>query len=42
KALTDQITTIDKKRLGKKIATADEKIMEKIEKALHLTLDLKS
>jgi mRNA interferase MazF len=42
KVLTDQITTIDKKRVGKKLATVNEKIMEKIEKALHLTLDLKS
>lgn len=38
KALTDQITTIDKKRLGDCIGELDKKTMKQIEQALHLTL----
>jgi mRNA interferase MazF len=38
KALTDQITTIDKKRLGKYLGQLDKSVMKEIQEALHLTL----
>lgn len=38
KALTDQITTIDKKRLGDKIGEVDKLIMKQIQRSLYLTL----
>jgi mRNA interferase MazF len=41
KTLTDQITTIDKKRLGKCLGQLDKLIMKQIQEALHLTLALK-
>lgn len=40
KALTDQITTIDKKRLGNYLGQLDKSVMKQIQKALHLTLAL--
>lgn len=40
KVLTDQITTIDKKRLGKCLGQLDKSVMKQIQEALHLTLDL--
>ena len=39
--LVDQIRTIDRKRFGDLIDQISEPIMEKIEKALHITLALK-
>ena len=41
KTLTDQITTIDKKRLGDCLGKLDKSIMEQIQEALHLTLAFK-
>ncbi|CAG8681908.1 11548_t:CDS:2, partial [Ambispora leptoticha] len=38
KTLTDQITTIDKKRLGKYLGQLDKSVMKEIQEALHLTL----
>lgn len=38
KTLTDQITTIDKKRLGNYLGQLDKPIMKQIQEALHLTL----
>lgn len=40
--LVDQIRTIDKERLGERLGELDMEIMEKVERALHLTLALKS
>jgi len=40
--LVDQIRTIDRVRLGDKIDKLSFETMNKIEKTLHLTLDLKS
>ena len=40
KTLTDQITTIDKKRLGDCLGKLDKSIMKQIQEALHLTLAL--
>jgi len=39
--LVDQIRTIDRKRFGERIGEASGEMMERIEKALHLTLALK-
>ena len=39
--LVDQIRTIDRKRFGDRISQLEESIMERIEKALHLTLALR-
>jgi len=38
KTLTDQITTIDKKRLGNYLGQLDKSIMKQIQEVLHLTL----
>lgn len=38
KILTDQITTIDKKRLGNYLGHLDKSTMKQIQEALHLTL----
>ncbi|CAG8567665.1 4599_t:CDS:2 [Scutellospora calospora] len=38
KALTDQITTIDKKRLGDYLGQLDKKTMREIQEALYITL----
>ena len=38
KSLTDQITTIDKKRLGDYLGQLDKQTMKKIQEALHITL----
>lgn len=40
--LVDQIRTIDKKRFGRKLGELDLELMEKVERALHITLALKS
>jgi len=40
--LVDQIRTIDKKRFDGKLGEIDMEMMEKIERALHLTLSLKN
>ncbi|CAH1755893.1 21006_t:CDS:1 [Entrophospora sp. SA101] len=40
KALIDQITTIDKKRLGQHLGQLDKSVIKKIQEALHLTLAL--
>ena len=40
--LVDQIRTIDRQRFGGRIGMFDEKMMSKIEKALHITLALKN
>ena len=40
--LVDQIRTIDRKRFGKKLGELDFEAMEKIERALHITLSLKN
>ena len=40
KTLIDQITTIDKKRLGKYLGQFDKSVMKKIQESLHLTLAL--
>ena len=40
--LVDQIRTIDWKRFGNRIGQLNELLMAKIEKALHITLALKS
>ncbi|CAG8805857.1 15786_t:CDS:2, partial [Racocetra persica] len=40
KALTNQITTIDKKRLGDYLRQLDKSVMRKIQASLHLTLAL--
>ena len=39
--LVDQIRTIDRKRFGERVGEASEEMIERIEKALHLTLALK-
>jgi len=38
--LLEQIRTIDKRRLQEKIATLDEESMERVKKALEISLDL--
>jgi len=40
KALVDQITTIDKKRISNYIGKIESIVMKQITKVLHLTLDL--
>jgi mRNA interferase MazF len=40
--LVDQIRTIDRKRFGGKLGELDLEMMEKVEKALHVTLALKN
>ena len=40
--LVDQIRTIDRKRFDSKLGELDFEMMEKIERALHLTLSLKN
>jgi mRNA interferase MazF len=40
--LVDQIRTIDRKRFDDKLGELDLEMMEKIERALHITLALKS
>ena len=40
--LVDQIRTIDRKRFSSKLGELDLEMMEKIERALHLTLALKN
>ena len=40
--LVDQIRTIDRKRFDSKLGELDFEMMEKIERALHLTLALKN
>ncbi len=40
--LVDQIRTIDRKRFASKLGELDFEMMEKIERALHLTLSLKN
>ena len=40
KILTDQITTIDKKRLGDYLGKLDKLVMQQIQEVLHLTLAL--
>jgi mRNA interferase MazF len=40
--LIDQIRTIDRKRFGDKLGELDLKMMEKVERALHITLSLKN
>jgi len=40
--LVDQIRTIDRKRFGDKLGEFDIELMEKIERALHITLALKN
>jgi len=40
--LVDQIRTIDRKRFDGKLGEIDMEMMEKIERALHLTLSLKN
>jgi mRNA-degrading endonuclease toxin of MazEF toxin-antitoxin module len=40
--LVDQIRTIDRKRFAGKLGEVSMEMMEKIERALHLTLALKS
>ncbi len=40
--LIDQIRTIDKNKFGDKISEIDDKIMEKVEKRIHLVLALKN
>ena len=40
--LVDQIRTIDRKRFAGKLGELDLEIIEKIERALHLTLSLKN
>jgi len=40
--LVDQIRTIDRKRFSSKLGELDFEMMEKIERALHLTLSLKN
>ena len=40
--LVDQIRTIDRKRLDDKLGELDLEMMEKVERALHITLSLKN
>jgi mRNA interferase MazF len=40
--LVDQIRTLDRKRFGKRIGEASLELMEQIERALHITLALRS
>lgn len=40
--LVDQIRTIDRKRFGERMGVISLELMEKIERALHITLALKS
>jgi mRNA interferase MazF len=40
--LVDQIRTLDRKRFGERIAEASIELMEQVERALHITLALKS
>ena len=40
--LVDQIRTIDRKRFGDKLGELNIELMEKVERALHITLALKS
>jgi mRNA interferase MazF len=40
--LVDQIRTIDRKRFGDKLGELDLEMMEKVERALHITLALKN
>lgn len=42
KALVDQITTIDKKRLGNYLGEFDKGTMKQMEQALHLTLSFEN
>ncbi len=39
--LIDQIRTIDRKRFGEKLGELDMELMERVERALHITLALK-
>ncbi|MGI6224759.1 MAG: type II toxin-antitoxin system PemK/MazF family toxin, partial [Peptococcales bacterium] len=38
--LTEQVRTIDKRRLREKVSSVDEKLMEKINHALEISLGL--
>jgi mRNA interferase MazF len=40
--LVDQIRTVDRKRFGDKLGELNIEVVERVEKALHLTLDLKN